>query len=138
MKVDMKNVEKKVGGMFSKKTLYGIELTVTFNEEERAIITERKLADVNILEREFSADFDVGKEANRSLVGKIAKAVVSGTERLNPNLTIQKLLDGPDTHFFLTPIEAKNYTVELREKLPEFKDYIMNNAETGKDDSFEL
>lgn len=138
MKVDIKNVEKKTGGFFSKKTLHGIALNVTFSEEEQAIIKERRLEGDVILEREHSADVDVEKEANRSLVGKIAKAAMQGTDSFTPHLTIHKLLAGTDTHFFDTPLEAKEYTDKLKETLPGFKNYIMENAEAGQDDSFEL
>jgi hypothetical protein len=138
MKVDIKNVEKKHGGMFSKKTLYGVELTVTFTEEEKAIIEERRLAKDIILERSLSADKDEFKEANRGLMSKLATAALSGSEALHPHLTIAKLLKGPDLHFFNTPLEAKDYTDTLKAQLPNFKAHVMLNATTGKDDSFEL
>ena len=138
MKVDIKNVEKRVGKMLRKRTLHGVALTVTFSEEESAIITERKLQKDVILERPPSADMNVEKELNRSMVGKLAKLAIQGTDGFTPNLTISKLLAGTDTHYYETPLEAKNYADELREKLPEFKAYIMENAEVGQDDSFEL
>lgn len=138
MKVDMKNVEKRVGKLLRKRTLHGVALTVTFSEEEMAIIQERKLQKGVILQRPPSADMDVEKELNRSMVTKLAKLAIKGTDGFTPDLTISKLLAGTDTHYFETPILAKEYADELREKLPEFKAYIMDNAEVGEDESFEL
>lgn len=138
MKVDLKNVEKKYGGMFSRKTLHGVALNVTFSEEERAIIQERGLQKDVILERPASADMDVDKENNRSMVGKLAKLAIKGSDGFTAHLTVSKLLAGTDTHFYQTPLEAKNYADELKEALPQFKAYIMENAEVGQDDSFEL
>lgn len=138
MKIDIKSVEKKSGGMFFKKTLHGVALTVTFSEEERAIIRERRLENDIILERGYSAEVNVEKVANRTLVGKIAKAAIKGVDSFTPDLTVHKLLVGTDTHFFHTPLEAKDYTDELKAKLPDFKVHVMENAAAGEDQSFEL
>ncbi|MEO1700931.1 MAG: hypothetical protein AAFR71_02680 [Pseudomonadota bacterium] len=138
MKVDIKPVEKKQG-MIRKTTLHGVELTVIFSEEEKAIIKERDLASVTLLERDVPADVDPEKVANRGLVKKLAIAATSGIDALNYDLTFATLLKGPDTYFFFTPLDAKAYIAELKEDiLPKAKEYLEYNAEAASADSFEL
>ena len=125
--------------MVFKKTLHGVELSVQFSNEEHAIITERKLNRVVLMERGAPADVDAEKHANRGLMRKIATAAVSGIDANHFDLTFGKLLMGPDTYFFETPIEAKGYIEELKEEvLPLTKAYLEGNKEAADADSFEL
>ena len=137
MKVSIKHTEKKTGMVF-KTTHYGVTLSIDFNDEERAIIADRKLQDDLILERDWGSDIDGEKKEERGLASKLLTAATKGADANHPHLTINKLLIGPDTHHFSTPAEAKMYEAELKEVLPKFKDYIMGNAELGSGDSFEL
>lgn len=138
MKVDIKPVEKTLG-MIRKTTLHGVELTVIFSEEEKAVIEERGLFRVTLMERDVPADVDPEKVANRGLVKKIAIAAVSGTDALTYDLTFMTLLNGTDTYYFFTPLDAKAYIAELKEDiLPKTKQYLELNAEAASEDSFEL
>lgn len=138
MKVDIRHVEKKQGLMF-KKTLHGVALTVVFNEEELAIIEERNLRNEMFLERGIPADVDAEKHENRGLVKMIATAAIKGREANHFHLTMGKMMDGTDTFFFSTPIEAKEYEEILKAQLPDLKAYIMQNASTDDGgSSFEL
>jgi hypothetical protein len=138
MKIDIKPVEKSQGLMF-KKTLHGVELSVIFSEEEQAIIRERKLEMVNLMMRDIPADVDADKVQKRGLAKKVAIIATMGADRLAYHLTFNKLLKGPDTYFFATPIEAKDYILELKEDvLPLAKAYLEGNKDTASSDSFEL
>ena len=57
---------------------------------------------------------DVAKEANRSLVGKIAKAAIQGTDSSTPNLTIASCWRARIRTSSMTPLEAKEYTEEAQ------------------------
>jgi hypothetical protein len=139
MKVNIRHTEKSKGLVFKKK-LYGVELEVQFSEEEKAIITERKLERIVLLERGVPADVDPEKHAKRGLMMKVATVAVSGRDANHFDLTFNKLMGGRiDTYWFETPVEAKNYEMMLKEEtLPEAKAYIVNNEVTGSGDSFEL
>ncbi len=138
MKVDIQHVEKSKGMVFKKK-LHGVALTITFSEEEKAIIEQRKIGGDIIVERGVPADVDVDKHENRGLMKRVATAAVKGADANHFHLTFNKLLRGTDTYFFETPLEAKEYEQVLREKLPEAKEYIMaNQAIDQKSDTFEL
>lgn len=138
MKINIKHVEKKQGVVF-KKILYGLELAIQFNEEEQAIIKERNLESVILMERDIPADVNADKHENRGMLKKMAIAATSGIDALGFHLTFRKLLNGPDTYFFDTPIDAKNYEVELKQDiLPTAKAYLEGNKEVGSEDSFEL
>lgn len=138
MKVDIKPVEKSKGMVF-KKTLHGVQLSVQFTEEEKAIIDERKLELTILMERGIPADVDPEKYQKRGLLRNAATAAISGIDSIGFHLTFRKLLKGPDTYFFDTPIEAKGYIQELKEEvLPLAKSYLEGNKETADADSFEL
>ena len=73
------------------------------------------------------------------MMKKLATAAIKGVDGLHYHLTINKLINGTDTYFFETPLEAKEYDATLREKLPQLKEYILGNAEIEqKSDTFEL
>ena len=138
MKIDIEHVEKSQGMVF-KKTLHGVAINVQFNEEERQIIEQRGLQRQSILDRDAPAEVDAEKHANRGVAKKLVTAAVSGLDANHFDLTIGKLMKGTDTYFMHTPLQAKEYEDELRERLPLLKNYIMGNAEIEqKSDSFEL
>jgi len=138
MRVDINHVEKSQGLVFKKK-LFGVSIRVTFSEEEKAIIGERKLHRTVVLDRPPPADVDAEKHAKRGLAAKIATAAVKGIDANHFHLTIGKLLNGPDTYFVETPSDAKHYEAELREILPNLKGYLVDNEGIEqKSDSFEL
>ena len=138
MKVDIKHVEKSQGLIF-KTRFYGVAVTVTFNEEEKQIIEQRKLHRTVILERRAPADVDEEAHANRGLASKILTAAVKGADANNFHLTIGKLLKGTDTYFVPTIVLAKGYEVELRESMHDLKGYISASEKIEqKSDSFEL
>ncbi len=126
-------------GMIFKKVLHGVELSVMFSEEEKAIIADRKLDRTILRERDAPADVDAEKHANRGLARKLVTAAVAGRDANNFHLTFGKLLRGADIYFFETPIEAKDYIAELKsEVLPLAKAYLEGNKEAASSDSFEL
>ena len=138
MKINIHPTEKSKGLVF-RKTLHGVQLSVQFSEEERAIIKERNLEKVILMERGIPADVDEDKVQNRGLMKQMAIAATSGTDALGFHLTFRKLLRGPDTYFFHTPIEAKGYIDTLKEDiLPLTKAYLEGNKEGATSDSFEL
>lgn len=138
MRVNIEHVEKSKG-MVLKKKMYGLSVTVTFGEEELAIIKERKLERTVILERGIPADVDAYKHDNRGIVKRLATAAVAGADANHFDLTIGKLMKGTDTYFLDTPIEVKEYDAMLREKLPDLKNYIVLNEDIDRgSDSFEL
>ncbi len=138
MKIDIRPVEKSKGFVFGKK-LHGVELSVAFSDEETAIISERKLGSVVLMDRDAPADVDAEKHANRGLAKMVMTAAVSGGDANHFGLTFNKLLRGPDVYFFSTPIEAKGYMAELKEEiLPLTKAYLEGNKEAATADSFEL
>lgn len=138
MKITIKHEEKSQGLVFKKK-LHGVALTVIFSEEEKAIIRERELTRVILLERGAPADVDAEKHANRGLARKLATAAIAGIDANNFDITFGKLLADTDRYWFDTPIEAKDYEAMLKsDTLPTAKSYIEGNAETGTGDTFEL
>ncbi len=126
-------------GLLRKTTFHLVLLSVEFSEEEKAIIRERKLERDIILERDVPANVDEDKHANRGLLSKVVTAAVKGRDANHFHLTIGKLLSGPDSYALSTPLEAKEYEEELKEKLVILKDFIMGNKEVKqKSASFEL
>ncbi len=138
MKVNIEHVEK-ISGVVFRKRLHGVALSVKFSEEEHAIITQRGLERDMVLERGVPADVNAEKHEKRGMVKKLATAAVMGRDANHYHLTIGKLLQGTDTFFFDTPLEAKTYEQALHEVLPEVKEYIMGNESIEKKSgSFEL
>ena len=69
----------------------------------------------------------------------MATAAVKGRDANHFHLTFNKLMRGTDVFWFETPLEAKEYEELLKtDVLPNAKGYIVHNAETGGEDSFEL
>ena len=138
MKVDIRHVEKSQGLIF-RKTLYGVTVAVSFNEEEKQIIRQRGIEREIVLDRDAPADVDAKKHAERGLVRKIATAAVKGIDANHFALTFGKLMNGPDTYFHRTLVDAKMYEEDLREALVVAKAYITESAGIEqKSDSFEL
>ena len=141
MKVTINHVQKS-SGLIRKTTYHGVAVRVEFNAEELAVIQERRLEKDVILERSYPADMSDGqieKHANKGLGSRLLKAAVSGTDALHFHLTVNKLMKGEDVYFLGTPLEAKAYETELKEKLVVLKDWIVGNAEVERETaSFEL
>ena len=142
MKVTINHVQKK-SGMIRKTTHHGVSVKVEFNTEETAVIQERKLEKDIVVERGYPSDMsDKAQLANTKIKGlgkKLLTAAVSGTDALHFHLTIGKLMKGEDVYFLSTPLEAKAYEDELKEKLVQLKEYIMGNAVVETEtSSFEL
>jgi len=137
MKVSIAHTEKKKGMIFSTR-YYGVTVHVEFSEEEKAIIEERGFANETVVVRDYSADVDAEAIESRGLGRKLLSAAVSGADSLNPSLTIQKLLNGPDTHYFESYLEAQEYENEFKTSLKNVKDGMMAHAEGPQDSTFEL
>ena len=141
MKVSI-NHQEKTTGMLRKTTFHGVEVSVQFSEEERSVIEKRDLKYDIVLERGHSADVsDTKAEAkeNRGLGRKLLTAAVSGKDANWTDLTINKLMAGPDLFFLKTPLEAKEYEDALKGRLVQLKDYIVGNEGVQeKSTSFEL
>jgi hypothetical protein len=126
-------------GLLRKTTFYIVCLTVEFSEEEKSIIQQRKLERDIILERGAPANVDEEKHANRGLLSKAITAATKGLDANHFHLTIGKLLAGTDRYALATPLEAKEYEAEIKDKLTALKGYIMGNARIEeKSSSFEL
>ena len=141
MKVSIDHTEKTTG-VLRKTTLHGVQIHVQFSEEEQAVIEGRDLRYDVVLERGYSADIPEGKamkQENRSLGRALLNAAVNGRDANTTNLTINKLMNGPDLYFLATPLEAKEYEDVLKGKLVQLKDYIVGNERVEeKSSSFEL
>ena len=141
MKVSIDHKEKSVG-MLRRSTLHGIEVHIQFSEEELAVIEARDLKDTTVLERGYSADVSETKaikQENRGLGRAILNAAVNGKDANTTNLTINKLMRGPDLYYVTTPLEAKAYEDQLKEQLVVLKGYIVGNEQVEeKSSSFEL
>lgn len=141
MKVQMKHVQK-TAGLIRKTTFHGVAVKVDFSAEELAVIQERKLGGDIVLERGYPADMSdaaIEKHANRGLGRKLLTAAVSGADANNFDLTVNKLMNGPDTYHLGTPVEAKQYEEALKNGLVELKGWIVGNAEVETETaSFEL
>jgi hypothetical protein len=135
MKIDIKNVEKKQGIVF-KKVLHGVQTTVTFSEEEKAIIEERKLKALVLLDRGVPSDVDDVKHANRGIAMRLATAAIKGADANNFNLTINKLLKGPDTYYLFNAHETGPYIEEIKEGMRQLKHLLTHDD--AEDESFEL
>lgn len=141
MKVSIAHKEKTTG-MLRKSTLHGVEVSIQFSEEELAVIESRDLKYDIVLERGYSADVSESKamkQENRGLGRALLNAAVNGADANTTNLTINKLMKGPDLYFVTTPLEAKAYEDELKGKLVQLKNYIVGNERVEEtSSSFEL
>jgi len=144
MKVEIKTVSKKIkDGLFSKREVHGVELTVTFTEHEKGIIAERQLEKNVILDRDIPADMDPAKVAKKAanpigIATTIAKAAIKGVDSLSYNLTITKLLKGPDIYYVGDVLTNKQYIDEIKEGMKQLKFLIDQSEEEAEDTSFEL
>lgn len=141
MKVTINHVQKTTG-MIRKTTHHGVAVRVEFSAQELAVIQERQLERDIVLERGYPSDMSdaaIEKEESRGLGRALLKAAVSGRDALHHHLTVNKLLHGEDVYFLSTPMEAKAYEQELKEKLVMLKNWITGNAEVETaTESFEL
>lgn len=141
MKVSIEHQEKSTG-MLRRTTLHGVQVHVQFSQEELAVIEARDLKYTTVLERGYSADVSdakAEKQESRGLGRRLLTAAVKGADANTTNLTINKLMNGPDLYFLGTPLEAKGYEDALKEQLVQLKGYIVGNEGVEeKSSSFEL
>jgi hypothetical protein len=111
-------------GFFAKKTFHTVTVRVDFSEEEKHIIKKTRIEKATVVERGVPADRNPRQ--------------FEGIEDVF-NLTVHKLLEGPDTYAFETPLEAKEYEELFKASLQNLKAHLVGN--TGieqKSSSFEL
>jgi len=119
MRVSINHSEKQTG-VFRKTTHYIVTVKVDFSEEEKAIIKQRDLKSTVIMTRSTPSHINTS-------IDDIW------------DLTISKLLSGPDDYGLETLAKAKDYEEVLIDSLKELKDYISANEEVEeKSKSFEL
>lgn len=134
MKVSISHGEKSKGLIFTKR-FYTVTIRVQFSNEELAIIDQRKLKNIIVVERDCPPDEKHHNEKGK--LTRIATNIANGFQ--NPyNLTIGKLVRGPDTYTLTTPVEAKAYENELTEMLQVLKGYVSESATLGTDKQFEI
>ena len=118
MRVSIDHRELKTG-VIRKTIHYIVDLKVDFSAEEAAIVKTRGLGDIVIMERD-QPSYLTGNDPYPLFIKNLVGGKVNATG-------------------FTTPIEAKRYDADLKEKLKELKAYIDGNAETAeKSSSFEL
>lgn len=114
-------------------TEYVVRLHITPSEDEKAILSEHNLWDVEILETDYFMPPD-----ERMAYPEIVPVMTGSPIRSR----IKDLMDEKGFHTrFATPVDAKNFEMKLRnETLPLLKKYIDASAEAGKpsSDTFEL
>lgn len=120
MKVDIKRSESTVG-LFKKKKVYVVTVTVLFSEEEKKVIEECDIVGHTICERPVRAG---------------QKPFVDPTIW---HLRVGSVITGePNAHEFFTLSEANNYNDALPDSLRNVKRFIENNSRPQEDTSFEL
>lgn len=106
------NIERKeeTKGIFSRRTLHRVTVSVTFTEEEQAIIKKAKIAD------------------DYALLFTINNYLDSG-ENVQHGAKFSKLMKGPFSRAFLSLSEATAWERELKERsLPALKRIIENEG----------
>ena len=116
--------EEVLHGFLRSKTLYGVRISIVFNEEETEIINTRNLRGIVVLERAPSLHVKV-------------------YEKDDPQkffLRIGHLVRGDDLYCCPDLVTAKVYESDLREALPDLKAYIMPSVDArgGGSETFEL
>lgn len=137
MKVTIKNVEK-IQGIFFAKKLYGVATHVIFTEEEKAIIDQRGIGELFLMERDIPADVDPEKFNNRGITKKLATAIVKGSGSGHFHLTASKLMRDTDTYYMFDEHHRNVYHEDIRKALQTLKELIESTATVVEDDSFEL
>lgn len=127
MRVSIRHNEKTTGLIF-KKPWVEVIVTVVFSEIETEIIKHRNLLDQIVLPR----NWDHLQQA------KVDKDPGTWMDRPLPNLTIKKLLDGPDVYTLSNPVSAKLYEDRLTEALKKLKSFIDHSELSAKEKTFEI
>jgi hypothetical protein len=108
-----------------------VSVQVDLSEEERAILTQRKLWPKVLYTHEFSAEhFQVMSSEEMRLLGDVTSVPI----------TIENFFERP-THDIVCydPVEAKNFAHKMQhEILPRLKSFIQASAEIGSTTTFEL
>jgi hypothetical protein len=108
-----------VKGLVIKKRWPSVTVKVEFSEEEKAIIKQRKLEKIVVMERDWPAHM--------------------GTMSGDFNLTIGGLLKNQLTEYTCDNISrAKQYEAELIERLKRLKEFLGENGDKAESKTFEL
>ena len=119
----------KSSGIISKFHYVDVITTVQFSDEEMAIINSRKLKGFTVLDR--GPDAVVRNRFERKHPDYLARLS-------NFELTVKKLMKGPDTYSCETPAHAKSYEQEVTDALKKLKDFILGSADTAESKTFEI
>lgn len=103
-------------GMLRKTTYFGVRTTVRFSEVEKAIVARYDLGGVVAVKR--PPPDDVNEDRDSDIF----------------NLTISKLMRGPDEYLLATPLRARNFEVTMTEELKTTKEFIDNNTPISEDE----
>jgi hypothetical protein len=107
-------------GMLTKATHYCVTVQAKLSEEEAHVVNKVKLADMTVLKRHAST---------------LTPANMQGDSDFH-NLTLGGLLRG-DKHGFMTPLGARGYVNELKERLPTVKEIILGNNDITEEEKSE-
>jgi hypothetical protein len=127
MRVSIDHNEKSVGLLF-RSTKHEVVTSIQFTAEELAVINGRKLKEYVVLERGWDATMKDNAAKHPEYYDTVPQ----------PNLTIGKLVKGPDHYVFDTPIESKRYEGQLTEALKQLKGFLVGNETRAESKSFEL
>lgn len=122
MRVKVEHYEAAQHGIFRSSYFYEVRLEVQFSEEEKAIIKERRLENILLIDRD-------------------APPTVNPKRVKHPHqfyLTVGDLLKGPDIFHFLFFHEAQNYQERIRLELANLKMHMEEAAEGLQDEEYEL
>lgn len=120
------DTEEKAKGLVFKTTYYYVNVSVIFSEEENATISQRKLKDYIVLEREWDAEKGP-KFANDPKWMEIGQ-----------HLRIRTLTAGTDSYACVDPVRAKEYEQKVVEALKNLKNFFEQARDVGESKTFEL
>jgi len=127
MRVSFEHNEKTTG-LFIKKHTVDVVTSVQFSDEELAIINSRKLKQYIVLKREPDAVV-----TNRFKNDPAYLNSLTGFD-----LTVARLVKGPDSYACDTPVDAKVYESNVTDALKALKSFITGNADKAEAKTFEL
>lgn len=127
MRVSINHNDKATGFIF-KSNKFEVVVSVQFSEEELAVINGRKLKEYIVLERGWDA----------TMRDKANKHPEYYDTLPPPNLTIGKLVKGPDGYVCDTPVDAKIYEEKVTNGLKSLKAFLQGNQTKAESKTFEL
>ncbi len=122
MRVRVKNTTKKEG-WFSSTILYGVTVEIVFGEYDKAVIKLRNLGSTVLLQRGHPAGVYPDEYDN-----KLENYYY---------LTVDKLLQGPDTYYFFKLHEAKNYIELFQQTCEGLRNLIDQNGDEPGDINYD-